>query len=235
MDTRSRPVPPPPAPLDRRTYRVLSSAIRVRLLEALQSDGPLEVGELAVRLGLHLNTVRAHLDVLLKARLVSAKTVPPMGPGRPRLAYATTCAITEDRQTGAYRLLAQILASSLGEGDDGPERAVAAGRRAGRELMHNARLTEGEIEGPRAGVLALLDRLGFAPRPAQERARGKTEVIELRHCPFHDLAETRSSIVCSAHRGLLEGACQRLGGRDDSVRLIPFVKPGLCAVHIERR
>jgi predicted ArsR family transcriptional regulator len=234
MALRAGLVPPAPPPLDRRTYRVLSSASRVRLLEALQSEGPLEAHQLAVRLGLHRNTVRAHLDVLLEARLVSARTLPPTGPGRPRLAYAATHAITEDRQTGSYRLLAQILASSLEEGGDGPQRAVAAGRCAGQEVVRDTRPNAEGIEGRRAGVLALLDRLGFAPRPAGKGASGETEVIELHHCPFHDLAETRSSIVCSAHRGLLEGACERLGGRRDSVRLIPFAKPGLCAVQIER-
>ena len=234
MAPRAGLVPPPPPPLDQRTYRVLSSASRVRLLEALQSEGPLEADQLAVHLGLHLNTVRSHLGVLLNARLVSAQTLPPTGPGRPRLAYAATRAITEDRQTGSYRLLAQILASSLEEGEDGPQRAVAAGRRAGRELVNDTRPNADGIEGLRADVLALLDRLGFAPRPAGKGTRGKTEVIELHQCPFHDLAETRSSIVCSAHRGLLQGACEQLGGRHDSVRLIPFVKPGLCAVQIDR-
>ncbi|MFI5313662.1 MAG: hypothetical protein ACHQ06_05855 [Candidatus Dormibacteria bacterium] len=60
------------------------------------------------------------------------------------------------------------------------------------------------------------------------------EIVELHHCPFSDLAESNSSIVCSVHQGILEGALAELGGGTESVRLIPFVAPGLCAVHLAR-
>src|ERR1035437_472567 len=123
MAPRAGLVPPPPPPLDQRTYRVLSSASRVRLLEALQSEGPLEADQLAVHLGLHLNTVRSHLGVLLNARLVSAQTLPPTGPGRPRLAYAATRAITEDRQNRSHPLLPQTPCRSPARGGEWPARA----------------------------------------------------------------------------------------------------------------
>jgi len=65
-------------------------------------------------------------------------------------------------------------------------------------------------------------------------APGGPEVVELHHCRFSDLAESGSSIVFSVHRRILDGTLEQLGGDRESLRLIPFGAPGLCAVHVHR-
>ena len=132
VSSTGRMVPPPPPQLDQRTHRALGSASRVRLLEALRAEGPLEAEKLAERVGLHLNTVRAHLNVLREAGLVGVRSLPSAGPGRPRLAFAATDLLADEGHPGAFRLLAGILTASLQERHDGPERATSAGRAAGQ-------------------------------------------------------------------------------------------------------
>jgi predicted ArsR family transcriptional regulator len=226
--------PPSPPPPDPRAHRALGGPSRVRLLQALRESGPLEAEELVRRSGLHLNTVRAHLGVLREAGLVVARALPSAGPGRPRLAFATTEMLPDEGRPGAYRMLAQILMASLLEREEGPELATSAGRAAGRGLVEGAGQRGVSAAERRARVFELLDALGFAPRLHGEASPSNHDVITLEHCPYRDLAATGSPIVCSAHRGLLQGAYEQLGGRSDAVRLIPFTAPGLCEVHLER-
>jgi len=227
-------VPPPPTQLDQRTHRALGSASRVRLLEALRAEGALEAEQLAERVGLHLNTVRAHLNVLREAGLVGARSLPSAGPGRPRLAFAATEMVADEGHPGAFRLLAGILTTSLQERDDGPERATSAGRAAGRQLAKRPYPRPLGGRDRRTRVLAILERLGFAPRASGEVRPDGAQVIGLHRCPFSDLAEDGSSIVCAAHRGLIQGAFEELGGNPGSVRLTPFASPGLCTVHFDQ-
>ena len=161
-------VPPPPTQLDQRTHRALGSASRVRLLEAIRAEGPLEAEQLAERVGLHLNTVRAHLNVLREAGLVGIRSLPSAGPGRPRLAFAATDMVADEGHPGAFRLLAGILTASFQERHDGPERATSAGRAAGRQLAKRPYPQPLGVTDRRATVVALLDRFGFAPRPPGE-------------------------------------------------------------------
>ena len=44
----------------------------------------------------------------------------------------------------------------------------------------------------------MLDELGFAP---ERRAANGNQQIGLRHCPFLELAETRTAVVCPIHSG----------------------------------
>jgi predicted ArsR family transcriptional regulator len=167
--------------------------------------------------------------VLRDASLIDVRALPVIGSGRPRLAYTATDLVADEGDPGAYRLLARILTSSLQGRDGGLEEATLAGLPAGRRL----------VEGPKAlgvdqqmtAVRALLDHLGFAPQPSNVAAAG-SHVIELHQCPFRDLVEDGLSVVCAAHRGLIQGAYEGLGGDPQSLRLIPFASPGVCSVQL---
>jgi predicted ArsR family transcriptional regulator len=56
----------------------------------------------------------------------------------------------------------------------------------------------------------------------------------LRRCPFYDLAEQHPEVVCSVHKGLVEGALDELGS-DLDVELTPFVEPNVCLVALTAR
>ena len=49
-----------------------------------------------------------------------------------------------------------------------------------------------------------LDRLGFDPAVVTDDDSAEV-TIGFMHCPFRDLAEANPDLVCSLHRGLVEG------------------------------
>ena len=108
-------------------HQVLASASRMAVLDLLRSRAqPLGVGEVAQHIGLHQNTVRSHLDLLVDAGYVVRRTEAPTGPGRPRVVYEATAAPDGERN---YRLLAEVLAQHLMATSERPgEAAVNAGR-----------------------------------------------------------------------------------------------------------
>lgn len=85
------------------------------------------MADLAPLAGLHPNTVRAHLEVLVRSGSVTRRTEERTVPGRPREIYRATGAADDDRN---YQLLARMLAGRLAELTDDPvAQAIAAGRR----------------------------------------------------------------------------------------------------------
>src|SRR5579884_2784666 len=84
-------------------HRALAEVSRVRILEELRRAGrPLVTVELAERVGLHHNTVRAHLEVLQEAGLVTAEPEKRAAPGRPRMVYRPAPE-ADDERTGYRR------------------------------------------------------------------------------------------------------------------------------------
>jgi predicted ArsR family transcriptional regulator len=191
---------------------------REAILEALRAshDG-LETRELAARVGLHPNTVRGHLGLLSDQGLVDAAPRRRQGRGRPSIAYRLTSeGAARDRDE--YRLLATILTDVVGRDPSGEARAYEAGARWGRHL-HAAE--------PDATVVELLDRQGFAAEARDAR-------IEMRRCPFYALAEGAPQVVCTLHRGIIDGALAAAGSDEAVDRLDPFVEPTLCVAHLRR-
>jgi len=208
-------------------HAALASPARRRLLALLQSAPTArEVEGLAVAVGLHSSTVRFHLETMRHAGLVVRVTQPPDGRGRPRTAYA---AVEAPDNGGGYQGLATVLAAGLA---DTPEERSGraerigedwAGRLIGAHTPVDASLEEAALE-----VSALFERLGFAPElGSSEHGRE----IALHACPFRTVARDHTEVVCSVHLGLLRGSLARLGA-PTTPRLLPFVEPELCMVHL---
>lgn len=215
-------------------HRALSDVSRVGILEALRRAGtPLDVGQLAEQVGLHHNTVRSHLDVLLRAGLISGEAEKRELPGRPRVVYRPAPPVADEEGDG-FRLLAHILTSYVaGSAADPEAEATEAGRSWGRYLIDRPKPFERIT--PREAltrVNALLSRLGFAPElvdaPPDRR-------ILLHRCPFQDLAVSHPEITCSVHLGLIRGALAEMGAPVEGTRLDRFVEPSLCVAHFEAR
>lgn len=209
---------------------MLAGVSRVHVLETLRAqDRPITVADVAGRVGLHSNTVRLHLDHLVDAGLATRKPEERGRPGRPRLVYAAT-----SPEPDGYRLLAEVLAGGLGETAVEPEKtATEVGRGWGRALARGAGSPPGDggrtDEAATAQVVSLLDDIGFAPHPTDT---GTT--IELHRCPFLQVAEKHSEVVCSIHLGLMQGAFTELGAAVQTTRLEPFAVPGLCLAQLDR-
>ena len=191
-----------PAPIE--IHKALADDTRYRLYRYLRLSGrPVPVRELATRLSLHANTIRPHLRRLVDAGLVASETRRgPSAVGRPQTVYT---AVAMDNTEGRdYRLLADILATLM-TGTRARTGAEALAREWGDYLMTRHAPPPG-ARRPGPNLAALRDALaeaGFDPR-FRRRGSGSVE-IALRKCPFRDLLEEHRELVCTVHRGLLEG------------------------------
>ena len=215
-----------PVPRQEPTRRLPPGRRRAALLEALRANGgAVAVSDLAPAVGLHPNTVRAHLDVLVRSGQVTRRTDARNTPGRPRELYQAVVAVTDDRN---YQLLAAMLASHL---DETTEDAASVAADAGRAW--SARHRPGEPRARPSGVgpvLELLSSSGFAPQLSPDGA-----AIELHHCPFRELAQEHPGVVCGAHLGLIQGALQTSEADVSATRILPFVEPSLCLAELSPR
>ena len=213
-------------------HRALSDSSRVRILEVVQeAEAPLGARELATRVGLHVNTVRSHLRVLAEAGLVSARREERTGPGRPRVLYEATAEALDAPALASYRLLAQILASSLAGSERDPSaQAEEAGRVWGAHLVRKPPpFTSTSREETIDEIVRLHEQYGF--KPELRRAKSGREIV-LRRCPFQEVATTYQSVICPVHLGLIRGALAELGTGVEADRLQPFAEPGACVGHL---
>lgn len=215
-----------------RRHRALADPSRARILGELADRGPLGVRELADAVGLHVNTVRVHLNALVEAELVDSETLPPQGRGRPRVAYHAIDAPGE--QAGRrYRLLAEILTALVARfGPDASEHLVEIGESWGRYLVESpppfASLSDEEAV---SRLVDLLADVGFEPG-LERTSRGRR--IVMRPCPFLELARAHQDVICPIHLGLMRGALAELGARTRATKLEPFVRPDLCVARLAR-
>ena len=205
---------------------LLASPVRRRLVEALAlADGDavtpgLTAAELGTQVGLHVTTVRFHLDQLVAAGMVES-AVPPRGSaGRPRKVYSLAPGSLDDVDARAeanhLRLLSGLLASTLTQGVSGHTMTPAeAGRRwAVDHVAPEQGLPPADTPGRWLGKLAqmidVLQEWGYTPE-LKTSDGGRVAEVTLANCPFLDLARANPAVVCGIHRGLIAGSLAQLG------------------------
>ena len=207
------------------TYGALAAPSRRRLLEVLRAaEGPLDLAALSTASGLHPNTIRFHLDILLRAGLVLEHRQRRAGRGRPRMVYTAAASTRGDE---AQAMLAGMLVNHL---DESGQHNVAehAGRAWARRIAPGTSPRPGDLAGTTASVVTLFREMGFDPATTQH----EDSRIDLRSCPFRALAQQHPGVVCGLHRGLLrEFVAQASAGTVDA-ELAPFVQPHLCVATI---
>jgi predicted ArsR family transcriptional regulator len=152
--------------------------------------------------------VRPHLDRLREAGLVEVETVHRGTVGRPQLRYSLAAGAPGlGLDPPAHTLLAGLLAAlAESQGADGAG-AAGLGRRWGKEAV--ARRQDGR--GCLAALMAELDRLGFDPVETPPGGTAPRVRVDFLHCPFRELAEAYPELVCSLHRGIVEGVVTASG------------------------
>lgn len=236
-----------------RLHRTPGNRQRQRILELVREhDGTVDAAELAARMGLHMTTVRFHLDALCSEGAVERTPITRAGVGRPRTGYL---AVPERLD---YRSLAEILALELGDtADKRRRRAEAAGRRwaeriaagsarelgAGLDVPDSARPRK-TLEDRAAMVATVFARMGFGPEltPAATSTAGTQQTIRLHACPVRDLARAHPEVGCALHRGLLQGLLASPAATEGhsttppgpvmQAELEPFVEPDLCLARV---
>ncbi len=198
-----------------------------RVLDLLvASDAALTVPDLCQRTGLHANTVRSHLALLVEMGRVERVSEGRTRPGRPRLLYRAVPQVTPD---DPYRALAAELAAGIASADPGDSPGQAAGRRLARKQREKlggpATVTaEESVEMAVEG----LEVLGFETTtdPLGDR-------LYLSVCPFVEMAREDRSI-CRLHHEMLHGFFGELDAGVTVRRLDVFVKGDLCVAHLDR-
>lgn len=196
---------------------------RQEICDLLRERGTaMEIAEIAEILDVHANTVRFHLEPLVANGQVERTTATDNRPGRPAQLFA---AVRTMDPTGPrnYRLLAEILAAAMAA--DPTLEAVEAGRRWGQHQAGERARTTDAVDD----LMHALEDLDFAP---ELREDDTLPVIGLRHCPFLDLAEDGSDVVCPVHLGLMRGLLEAWGSTITVDRLEAFAQPDLCTAHL---
>ncbi|MQY12932.1 hypothetical protein SRB5_30710 [Streptomyces sp. RB5] len=193
------------------------------------------VPDIAARLDLHTNSVRFHLQRLIRSGEIHEDRADPDGPGRPRMVYtAMRPAPAPDAEpapeSSGYQLLTEMLAGHLAATSDDPgATASAVGEAWGRYLAARpvpfSRTTEEESI---TRITELLDRAGFSP--ARDSADGHR--LELRVCPFRTVADRRPGVVCAIHLGLMRGALSESDAPLEVSRLDRFTAPHSCIAQL---
>lgn len=183
--------------------------------------------EAAEALGMRRQTAAFHLDKLVDAGLLTvefARRNGRRGPGagRPsklyRRADRTIAVHLPDR---SYELAGHLLAQAVDDAaNTGQSPKTALARRAS-ELGHAV----GSEAGPTdQDVVAALGRCGYEPR-----AEG--EDIVLTNCPFHNLAQQHTELVCGMNLALVEGLLDGAHCTGRQAHLAPHER--YCCVRIE--
>jgi predicted ArsR family transcriptional regulator len=200
-------------PLAAESGDVLSQPTRARLFRLLDELArPAPTAELARRLGLHPNGVRAHLGRMEDAGLVARARV-RHARGRPRDVWTVApSARPAGRPPQAYADLGRWLARAMRAQGGSVGHVEEVGREIGHELAPD------ETAGVRAALPAVLAALGFEPRVEAERDDGLA--VSLGNCPYRDAVRENPDAVCALHRGITRGVLEAL---DPSAHLAGFV------------
>ena len=174
-------------------------------LELARSPRPLATAEVAESLGLHANTVRPHLERMRDVGLLEVRVSGGGQVGRPQHLYSLSPdAPALGLEPPVTPMLASMLTTTAVLSGAAADHAVEAGREQGRAMAAR------EPRRPCVeAIRGMLSRLGFDP----EQLDGPdSTTIAFAHCPFAELAAANPELICSLHRGMLEGYTELLGG-----------------------
>lgn len=178
-------------------------------LELARSSRPLSTSQIADSLELHTNTVRPHLERMRDVGLLESHPDSSGAVGRPQKLYnVAPNSPSLGLEPPVYPMLARMLISLAQVANIGGEDAAEAGRDEGRRLAH--RRSDHGLACTEAAE-EMLDELGFDPARLDESDRA---TIAFTHCPFADLAQSNPELICSLHRGMLEGFADEVDGTE---------------------
>lgn len=196
------------------------SDTRKQILAWIQgSAAPVGVEDICAATGLHANTVRGHLEVLLAAGAIHREPGERRGRGRPRLLYRA------GPGSALYEELTRSLAEQLGAPDQ-TELVEQAAQRWADAVDPGV-----VVDTPDAAVAQAADVLRELGFTADISPVG--DEITLGACPFLDLV-AQHPILCDIHTALLDEVLHR-SGQPVSVREMDvFPTPGICVARLRR-
>ena len=187
------------------------------------SDGAVGRDDAALALGLPRSTASFHLDRLVQDGLLavefhkaSGKSGP--GSGRPakmyRQAAGEVAASIPDRN---YDLAGELLVAAI-------EHSTATGSAVGESLLATSYRKGHDLAAGSPSLEDFMAGEGYQPR--SDGAGG----FVLGNCPFHQLSDGHSEVVCAMNGSFLQGAAAACGEQEE--RVAPNSVPGQCCARI---
>lgn len=183
------------------------------LLSELRRPAPTE--ELAERLALHPNGIRAHLEILQAGGLVLRERE-RLARGRPRDSWT----ISPGARPGgsaptAYADLGRWLVRAIASGRTELGEIEAIGREIGQELVPGADQRSAEQQ-----LHDVLSALGFQPEPGVS-GPDRQLTFRLGNCPYREATRERQQVVCGMHRGITRGLLDAIEPQTELVGFVP--------------
>jgi len=196
---------------------------------------PVSREQVAAEVGISRRLAAFHLERLLERGLLKATYARPpgrSGPGAGRSAkyYEPSDLHVEVSLPGRrYDLAGQLLLNAL-KSQTPKETPAASARRAAREKGHELgdevrkerKLRPPGPERTLAVAQEVLEDLGFEPY------RDDADIVALRNCPFHTLAQEAPELMCDMNQAFIDGFLRGLG--NETVESVLACKPGDCCV-----
>lgn len=127
----------------------------------------------------------------------------------------------------AGRMLAEAVDRARSDGTEITDAVADVARNEGMRVGKSIRARLRDSAGKRArrdALLTALAELGYEPKAIEGGS------IVLKNCPFHQLAQTHTDLVCGMNLCLLGAAVEAAGVTDLEVGLLP--SEGLCCVRL---
>jgi len=187
----------------------------------------------AAGIGVAHHLAKFHLDKLVDDGLLEAEYRRPPGRGGPgagrpaklyrRAAGSIEVSVPERRYDLAGHIMARAITTAGESGVPVDDALAAAALAAGAELAEQARPVGSSPGDPLAAVSQVLADTGYEPRLAGDR-------VTLSNCPFHQLAESYTALVCGINLHLIGGLLDALPAGGLCANLAPA--PGRCCVTV---
>ena len=180
-------------------------------LELARSPPPLATADVAETLGLHPNTVRPHLE---RMRDVGLLDVAHRGPHRRRPPAAPLLAWPPRRRRSASsRPRSRCWPACSSAWPRRPARPATTPPRSGRDQgQARRRPATPSAASCLEALVAELDDARLRPGGRRHATTARPPSSAFAHCPFRELAEAHPELVCSLHRGMVEGFVDGVGG-----------------------
>jgi predicted ArsR family transcriptional regulator len=173
--------------------------------------------------GLHPNTVRGHLEVLVAAQFVTRTRGPAKGRGRPPWLYDASPVETPE----SYEELKATLRKQLAAADE----STIAQEAAARWADLGAETGEEPITDNDEAVTLATEAVNQAGFRATQSFAG--DRIEITDCPYSELI-SEHPVICKIHTALLSEVLDRTGQEVSVERMDVWVRPGMCVAHLNR-
>ncbi|HZD72986.1 MAG TPA: transcriptional regulator [Actinomycetota bacterium] len=216
---------------------LLLDPVRWRLYHYIRSSGGAVGRDEAARVvDVSRNLAAFHLDRMASTGLLEVEYRrltgrSGRGAGRPAKLYRVTGRrLAVSVPASRYALASTILAMALEQKTAGESPAEAARRvalRVGAERGDDLREHLAREPSSLALAEAALAELGYDPVRHDDR-------IELRNCPFHELAAGHRELTCAMNQALLAGLLPAVGADDLRAEGPRLWQPGHCCVRITR-